>query len=162
MMLRLQWLALMATVSVCGCYEHQATDAGVVPETVGPDSIRAAAVKSSLHDFFSGKWTYGTIYIEANEFLPADMSNVGKYDAEIVERAELAARFRESTTAPALATVKVYTVDGDPPECFRVVVSYTGLQTETATAIPLGGERAYKYRMENGQAVLLEQTHVEY
>jgi len=126
-----------------------------------PSAAASAAVLLSLNEFFSGVWSFGKIYIEPGQFIPSSLAQVGKYEAEVISEADLKRRFEGKETAPAFARLQVQVVEQKGDTLYQVSISYTGLSIPGAKAIPLGGGKTYKFKIQAGTAVFVESLAVK-
>ena len=122
----------------------------------------SAVVLLSLDEFFSGQWGYGKIFIEANALVPLELNQVGKYEAQVVSIEELRRQYAGKATAPAMVTIRLDVVQEKGEPVYNVSISYTGISVEGASNIPLGGGKEYRYKVNEGKAVLIKSNSTHY
>jgi len=125
------------------------------------EGLKREAIALSLDMFFSGKRPIsGTAYVESGKYVPTTRTTAGMYNVEFITEAALIRRFAGKTISPLFPRVQVYHSANDPQTDFRVGISSGGVAIKGATAIPLGGGRDYRFRVEAGDIRLVE-TNVE-
>jgi hypothetical protein len=119
------------------------------------------AVAAALDDFFSGKWNYGKVYVQAGPHIPPDLDRVGGYEAEVISESELVRRFAGQRVAPAFAWVRAEETNQDGKRTIVVSFDYTGLPVPGAEEVPLGGGAEYTYEVRGLDLVLVQQSREE-
>jgi len=158
------WISMAIVFLVLSCQKPSQQKAGLSPQESRAAGVKSAVLQSLEYAFAHyGPENFGTtkILVEANDFVPPNLSRIGKWDAEIITAAQYKERFM-GAAAPAVAVIHVDTNENGRDVICSVSVSVMSLPLENDVRWiqPYGGN--FRYKISNGMAILLDSNCSSY
>ena len=139
---------LVLLLALTGCTERLEPD---LSPKAPVEELKTAAVVKTLNKMFSGSTN---VYLQRGPLISDSLSKDLEFPFKLTTREDYDSQFRlKGADRPTLVVVRVFRNEGEPDSTFHVLVGYRG-------RIGVGGQKHSKYRAQNGECVLVDESDV--